>query len=116
VGVRKTETALIIWSARSETSGSQAPGEDLGSKTPGTAGNSASVLGADAFYDAGTQGCAGGPLDEIARMLRRLQPGQTLEVRATDAGVAVDLPAWCRMTGHALVEHRDDRYLIRRKG
>jgi len=74
-----------------------------------------SVFGADLFFDAGDQGCAGGPLEEIARMLRRLQSGQTLEVRATDPGVAIDLPAWCRMTGHTLVEQRADRYLIRHK-
>ncbi|MCB0245015.1 MAG: sulfurtransferase TusA family protein [Anaerolineae bacterium] len=48
-------------------------------------------------------------------MLRRLQSGQSLEVRATDLGVAVDLPAWCRMTGHTLVDQRADRYLIRHK-
>jgi tRNA 2-thiouridine synthesizing protein A len=72
-------------------------------------------MGADAFYDAGDQGCAFGPLDEIARLMRRLQGGQTLEVRATDPTVAVDLNAWCRMTGHTLVEQGDDRYLLRRK-
>lgn len=76
----------------------------------------ASLLGADAFYDAGAQGCADGPLDEVAARLRRLAPGQTLEVRATEPSVANDLPAWCRMTGHELVTHDADRYLIRRRG
>jgi TusA-related sulfurtransferase len=76
----------------------------------------ASLLGADAFYDAGDQGCAAGPLDEIAALMRRLAPGQTLEVRATDPSVAGDLPAWCRLTGHELVPHEGDRYLIRRRG
>ncbi len=76
----------------------------------------ASLLGADAFYDAGAQGCADGPLDEVAERLRRLAPGQTLEVRATEPSVANDLPAWCRMTGHELVTHDADRYLIRRRG
>ena len=72
-------------------------------------------LGADAFYDAGNTGCAYGPLDEIARMMRKLSPGQTLEVRATDPSVAVDLPAWCRLTGHQLVTQQGARYLVRRK-
>ena len=76
----------------------------------------ASLLGADAFYDAGAQGCADGPLDEVAAQLRRLAPGQTLEVRATEPSVANDLPAWCRMTGHELVTRDEDRYLIRRRG
>jgi TusA-related sulfurtransferase len=74
-----------------------------------------SAFGADVFYDAGSQGCADGPLDEIAGLVRRLAPGQTLEVRAVDSSVAHDLPAWCRLTGHALVEAVGDHYLIRRK-
>jgi TusA-related sulfurtransferase len=73
-----------------------------------------SLFGADAFYDAGDQGCAAGPLDEIAAQMRRLAPGQTLEVRATDPSVANDLPAWCRLAGHELARYEGDRYLIRR--
>ena len=73
-----------------------------------------SRLGADAFYDAGDLGCAYGPLQGIAQVIRHLSPGQTLEVRATDASVAIDLPAWCRLTGHQLVTQQADRYLIRR--
>jgi TusA-related sulfurtransferase len=76
----------------------------------------ASILGADAFYDAGDLGCAYGPLNEIAGLIRGLSPGQTVEVRATHPSVAVDLPAWCRLTGHELVTRQEDRYLIRRVG
>jgi TusA-related sulfurtransferase len=74
-----------------------------------------SILGADRFFDAGNQGCGEGPLDKIAGIMRNLQPGQTLEVRATDPTVAVDLPAWCRMTGHNLLAQQQDRYLIQHK-
>jgi TusA-related sulfurtransferase len=70
---------------------------------------------ADAFYDAGDRGCGEGPLDDIAALMRRLSPGQTLEIRATDSSVAIDLPAWCRLTGHTMVEAAGDRYLVRRK-
>jgi len=73
------------------------------------------LLSADAFYDAGDKGCGEGPLDEIATWMRELAPGQTLEVRATDPTVVVDLPAWCRLTGHSLIDQQGDRYLIRRK-
>jgi tRNA 2-thiouridine synthesizing protein A len=73
-----------------------------------------SILGADAFYDAGEKGCAEGPLDEIAVLVGRLSTGQTLEVRATDPSVAADLPAWCRLARHEIVKHQADRYLIRR--
>ena len=72
-----------------------------------------SRFGADAFYDAGARGCADGPLDEIAGMMRGLASGQTLEVRATDPSVARDLPSWCRLVGHELVKQEQDRYLIR---
>jgi TusA-related sulfurtransferase len=75
-----------------------------------------SLLGADAFYDAGDLGCAAGPLQEVAQRMRRLSPGQTLEVRATDPSVAVDLPAWCRLAGHQFVTSQADHYLIRRVG
>jgi TusA-related sulfurtransferase len=74
------------------------------------------LLGADAFYDAGERGCGDGPLDEIAAQIRRLRPGQTLEIRAIDPSVANDLPAWCRLAGHELIRHEGDRYLIRRRG
>ena len=81
---------------------------------------SGSELGADAFYDAGDRGCAEGPLDAIAAQMRKMQPGQTLEIRATEPSVGNDLPAWCRLAGHTLVESRagaaGDRYLVRRKG
>jgi TusA-related sulfurtransferase len=73
------------------------------------------VFNADAFYDAGDAGCAFGPIDEIAGIMRAMNPGQTMEVRATDASVAVDLPAWCRLAGHQLIAQEGHRYLIRRK-
>jgi TusA-related sulfurtransferase len=74
------------------------------------------ILGADSFYyDAGDKGCGDGPLDDISRIMRQLAPGQTLEIRATDPSVAVDLPAWCRLTGNEFVAKREDRYLIRRR-
>ena len=74
-----------------------------------------SRYGADAFYDAGNKGCGDGPLDDIAMLIRKMLPGQTMEIRATEPSVAVDLPAWCRLTGHTLMQHDDDRYLVRRK-
>jgi TusA-related sulfurtransferase len=75
-----------------------------------------SILGADVFYDAGDKGCGEGPMFEISALMGRLSPGQTLEVRATDPSVTIDLPAWCRLAKHELVSHQGDRYLIRRKG
>ena len=44
-----------------------------------------------------------------------VEPGETLEVVTHDEGAPVDLPAWCRMTGHTLVSAAPPTYLIRRK-
>ena len=74
-----------------------------------------SRFGAKFFYDAGDEGCAFGPLNEIAALMRQMDSGQTLEVRATDPTVAVDLPAWCRLVGHHLIAQEGHRYLIRHK-
>jgi tRNA 2-thiouridine synthesizing protein A len=110
VGVRHTETNLIVWSAYAlEPTAPATTAVPLPEPETADSGSDA-----DQFYDAGDLGCAFGPLDEIARLMRRLQPGQTLEIRATDPTVAADLSAWCRMTGHTLVDQRGDRYLLRR--
>ena len=73
------------------------------------------IFGADSYFDAGDKGCAEGPIQEIAALMRQMDSGQTLEVRATDPTVRIDLPAWARMVGHQFVEQRDDRYLLRRE-
>ena len=74
------------------------------------------ILGADTFYDAGDKGCAEGPIQEIAALMRNLQPEQTLEIRATDPTVAIDLPAWARLIGHEVLKQQGDRYLLQRVG
>ena len=73
------------------------------------------IFGADRLYDAGDKGCASGPMDDIAALVRKLDAGQTVEILATDPSVAVDLAAWCRMTGNILVEQRDSHYLVKKK-
>ena len=113
VGVRRTETSLIVWSGQ----GTHSPDNDAvqgATQFPqAVPGSNASLWGADAFFDAGSQGCGDGPLEKVASLMRQLQPGQTLEIHATDPSVAVDLAAWCRMTGHTLAEQTTDRYLLR---
>jgi tRNA 2-thiouridine synthesizing protein A len=42
--------------------------------------------------------------DKIAEM----QEGETLEVLATDPGVKNDIPAWCRINGHTVMEIREE--------
>jgi tRNA 2-thiouridine synthesizing protein A len=52
---------------------------------------------------------------ELRFRLQALPPRAVLKLTATDPGAPEDLPAWCRMTGHALVRERHPDYWIRRK-
>ena len=65
-------------------------------------------------FDAGELGCSHLIL-ELRDRLGRLSPGDELEVTARDPGAPIDLPAWCRMTGHELVSAEPPAYVIRRK-
>ena len=47
------------------------------------------------------------PVIDAARAARGLAAGTLLEVWATDPAAALDLPAWCRLRGHVLVEVTD---------
>ena len=110
MGVQHTETSLIVWSGGktskeiADKSGAAHP--QLEPLVP--------IFDADRVYDAGDQGCAAGPMDDIAAIIREMSPGQTLEIHATDAAVSIDLGAWCLMTGNELVEHRGHHYLVRK--
>jgi tRNA 2-thiouridine synthesizing protein A len=52
---------------------------------------------------------------ELRSRVNRLQPGSRLEIVARDPGAPLDLPAWCRMTGHELVSADHPVYVIQRK-
>lgn len=58
---------------------------------------------ADRVLDLGDQGC-GQLVMEMMFAMRELAPGQTLLVIAYDPAAAVDIAAWCRMTGHTLLQ------------
>lgn len=68
----------------------------------------------DETWDAGDLGC-GELVVELFLRLRRLPPGATLLLVATDPGAKHDLPAWCRLTGHRLARAEPPRFLIVRK-
>lgn len=65
-------------------------------------------------WDAGDIGC-GELVVELRRRLAVLPVGSLLELVARDPGAPDDLPAWCRLTGHALIEARPPSYVIRRR-
>tara|TARA_R110002072_G_scaffold46591_10_gene129262 strand:- start:308342 stop:308974 length:633 start_codon:yes stop_codon:yes gene_type:complete len=65
-------------------------------------------------WDAGDTGC-GDLVLELRLRLRELPAGGIFELRATDPGAPIDLPAWCGLTGHQLLDAKHPIYWIRRK-
>jgi len=59
------------------------------------------------------------PIVRTAQAIKSLAPGTFLEVLATDPGSVKDFGAWCRATGHELVEQSQDgpvfRFVMRHK-
>lgn len=58
---------------------------------------------ADAVLDGGDLDCGSGLLLLIREAMAPLAPGGVLELRSREISVREDLPAWCRMVGHAIV-------------
>jgi len=59
------------------------------------------------------------PIVRTAQAIREVASGALVEVLATDPGAQKDFVAWCRQTGHELVEQTTEgtvhRFVIRRK-
>lgn len=68
----------------------------------------------DAEWDAGDLGC-GDLVLELRVRLNALKGGQLLRLTARDPGAPIDLPAWCGLTGHALVHADPPTFHLRRK-
>ena len=65
-------------------------------------------------WDAGELGCSR-LIFELRKRVETLEPGAAIEVRAADEAAPIDIAAWCRVTGHALVSAEHPIYVIRRK-
>jgi len=54
------------------------------------------------------------PVIKTQNKIQDLAPGDILEVTSTDPGVLEDIPAWCRIHGHRVMESRtvDDDIII----
>jgi tRNA 2-thiouridine synthesizing protein A len=46
------------------------------------------------------------PIIKTAERIKRLGAGQILEVLSDDRVILIDMPAWCRSTGHEYLGHR----------
>ena len=47
------------------------------------------------------------PVIKVQDLVALLEPGSELEVVCTDPGVMNDIPAWCRINGHKVLETRE---------
>ncbi|HEX9375161.1 MAG TPA: sulfurtransferase TusA family protein [Actinomycetota bacterium] len=58
------------------------------------------------------------PIVRTSQAIKTLDPGDTLEVLATDRGSVTDVPSWCTTTGNELVEQSEDggvfRFVVRK--
>jgi tRNA 2-thiouridine synthesizing protein A len=48
------------------------------------------------------------PVIRVQNKVAELNPGETIEVVCTDPGVLNDIPAWCRINGHKVLDTRQD--------
>ena len=59
------------------------------------------------------------PILKASKALKNLPAGGTLEILATDSGSVADFHAFCRTTGHELLEHAQQgdvyRFVLKKK-
>ena len=65
-------------------------------------------------WHAGETGC-GVLVIGLKREIAMIGAHELLEVVALDAGAPSDIPSWCRLTGHKLIEANHPRYVLQRK-
>ena len=53
------------------------------------------------------------PILLSAREMRKLHPGDLLEILGDDPGILEDMPVWCERAGHRLVEMAEEGGTIR---
>ena len=71
-------------------------------------------VGREIEWDAGEMGC-GELLIHLKLRMAPLEPGAVMRLTARDPGAIEDIPAWCRQTGHALLDAAPPLYRIRRR-
>ena len=65
-------------------------------------------------FDTLERGC-GDFLLELRTLIAEIAPGTSVLVASRDAGAPIEVPAWCRMTGHTLREARPPFFLIEKR-
>ncbi len=52
------------------------------------------------------------PVIKTQNKIKELAPGDILEVLCTDPGVISDIPTWCRINGHKVLNIQEKKYEI----
>ena len=54
------------------------------------------------------------PVIRVQEQVASMAPGDIVEALCTDPGVLNDIPAWCRINGHKVLETQvaDDGYIV----
>ena len=53
------------------------------------------------------------PIVKTAAKFKELKTGEILEIVADDKGIKLDMPAWCKATGHEFIGIEEDGEEIR---
>jgi tRNA 2-thiouridine synthesizing protein A len=110
--VQRRECFRRAWSEADRLAGAQPVTNPL--PTGPVATNPSAADESGEFWDAGPMAC--GELVLALRLrLNNLPPGTVLTVRATDPAAPEDIPAWCRLTRHAILSADHPSYRIRRR-
>lgn len=58
------------------------------------------------------------PVVKVSQAIKEISIGDAIEATATDPGVMMDIPAWCKSTGNEMVSmdkvDRNFRFVVRR--
>ena len=52
------------------------------------------------------------PVIKTQNKVNELQPGDTLTVTCTDPGALNDIPAWCRINGHEVIDTTENNGVV----
>jgi tRNA 2-thiouridine synthesizing protein A len=68
----------------------------------------------DEVYDSFDRGC-GDFIIDLKAVMADLATGAVVMIASRDAGAPVEIPAWCRLTGHRLLDAKPPYFLVRKR-
>jgi tRNA 2-thiouridine synthesizing protein A len=68
----------------------------------------------DEVYDSFDRGC-GDFIIDLKAVMADLAAGAVVMIASRDAGAPVEIPAWCRLTGHRLLDAQPPFFLVRKR-